>query len=374
MSKNYPGDDSRDQQMESLAQQLPDDHRILDSAYSALIDLDDACIIGNAERRDAAVLRFEACIWKLNGNTFFGCSSGEHDAAHVISEYCRADGGCVPMWGQSGEFIVESTAGDRARVEIKAGCMIGYLSASFNAVDLGAPFISETGYRSHMFQLSEVKTGESVYAYMTRIFQSLVDARKKTLFIAPDSRDRLAAEYLPKWMESLTPIPDRTPETLPNGFVRVEVVLPAPKAFIARKWAAAAQKRIIDIAHREREERLAAMELERERRRQLAQERPKEYKDRLTTVNQYNEFYIGARCEVVKVHHPVFTKTIGTIVKIVTIYDTGNVQAYEDKPVRYRFNRRGNRVVDFDPTCIRSFYSVDQLKIIDDNENNLGES
>ncbi|ELT6525941.1 hypothetical protein R9C27_004435 [Escherichia coli] len=33
MSKHYPGDDSRDQQMEAIAQQLPDDHRILDAAY-----------------------------------------------------------------------------------------------------------------------------------------------------------------------------------------------------------------------------------------------------------------------------------------------------------------------------------------------------
>lgn len=374
MSKNYPGDDSRDQQMEVLAKQLPDDHRILDAAYSALIDLNEACIAGDSESRDVAVLRFEACIWKLNGNTFFGCSSGERDAANVISDYCRAEGGCVPIWGQNGEFIVENTAGGRARIEIKAGCMIGYLSASFNAVDLGAPFVSETGYRSYMFSLSEVKLGETVAAHMTRIFQSLVDARKKPLFIASDSRDRLAAEYLPDWMKSLTPPPDRTPETLPGGFVRVEVLLPAPKAFIARKWAVAAQERITDIVHREREERLAAMEQERERRRQLAQERPKEYKDRLTTVKQYREFYIGARCEVVSVHHPVFTKTIGTIVKIVTIYDTGNVQAYEDKPVRYRINRRGDRVVDFDPTCIRSFYSVDQLKLLDNNENNLGES
>lgn len=39
MSKHYPGDDSRDQQMEAIAQQLPDDHRILDAAHSALIDL-----------------------------------------------------------------------------------------------------------------------------------------------------------------------------------------------------------------------------------------------------------------------------------------------------------------------------------------------
>ena len=368
MSKNYPGDDSRDKQMATIAQQLPDDHRILDAAWNALVELNEACIAGEVERRSAAVYKFEACIWKLNGGTFFGCNSGEQEAAHVIDDYCRAKAGNVPIWGQSGEFIVESAAGRRARVEIKAGCMIGFLSASFNAVDLGAPFISETGYRSYMFNLSEVRPGETVHAHMTRIFQAFFDARKKPIFVDPESRDRLAAEYLPDWMKTLTPPPDRTPETLPDGFVRVEVLLPAPKAFLARKWAASAQERITDIVHREREQRLAALEQERKNR------RPKEYKDRLITVQKYRQFYVGARCEVVKVHHPVFEKTIGTIVKIVTIYDTGYVQAYEDKPPRYRINRRGVRVVEFDPTCIRSFYHVDHLKLLDDNEKKTGES
>ncbi|HIC8859059.1 TPA: hypothetical protein ACW72T_005600, partial [Klebsiella pneumoniae] len=45
------------------------------------------------------------------------------------------------------------------------------------------------------------------------------------------------------------------------------------------------------------------------RRKQLAKERPKEYKDRMITVERYKEFYVGARCEIVSVHHPVFAKT-----------------------------------------------------------------
>ena len=42
----------------------------------------------------------------------------------------------------------------------------------------------------------------------------------------------------------------------------------------------------------------------------------------MITVQRYKEFYVGARCEIVSVHHPVFAKNIGTIVKIVTIYDS----------------------------------------------------
>ncbi|EIP3206722.1 protein klcB [Salmonella enterica] len=368
MSKHYPGDDSRDQQMEAIAQQLPDDHRILDAAYSALIDLNKACMTGDPQQRHDAVYRFEACIWKMNGKTFFGC----HEAAHVISEYCRADDGSIPMWGQHGDFIIESFSGMRARVKVEAGCMMGYLSTSFHVVDLSAPFVSETGYRSHFVQLSDVKPGETVDAHVSRVFQSLIDARKKPAFIAADSRDRLASEPLPDWLKSLSPPPDRTPLTLPDGFVRVEALLPASKAFIARKWAVAAQERITAIMQRELEAERETMRAESERRKQLAKERSKEYKERMITVQRYKEFYVGARCEIVSVHHPVFAKNIGTIVKIVTIYDSGCVEAHEDKPIRYRINRRGTQVVDFDPACVRTFYNIDQLKLLEDNK--TGES
>ncbi len=64
MSKHYPGDDSGDLKMEPIAQHLPDGHHILDAAYAALQQLDDACIAGDAERRETAANRFEACIWK----------------------------------------------------------------------------------------------------------------------------------------------------------------------------------------------------------------------------------------------------------------------------------------------------------------------
>lgn len=49
-------------------------------------------------------------------------------------------------------------------------------------------------------------------------------------------------------------------------------------------------------------------------------------RERMITVQRYKEFYVGARCEIVSVHHPVFAKNIGTIVKIVTIYDSGCVE------------------------------------------------
>ncbi|WP_407214893.1 hypothetical protein [Enterobacter kobei] len=117
--------------------------------------------------------------------TFFGCNAGEHEAAHVISEYCRADDSSgVPMWGQHGDFIIESFSGMRARVKVEAGCMMGYLSTSFHAaVDLGAPFVSETGIVRIFVRLSEVRPGETV-VYVSRVFQNLIDARKRNLLLS----------------------------------------------------------------------------------------------------------------------------------------------------------------------------------------------
>jgi hypothetical protein len=371
MSKNYPSDNSRDLLFETIAQQLPDDHGILDAAYSALIELNCACLAGNDERRDAAANQFEACIWKLNGKSFFGCSAGEHESAHVISEYCRAEGGSVPIWGQHGDFIIETEGGLRARVKTESGCLMGFLSASFHVVDLGAPFVSETGFRSYIFQFSEVLPGETVDAHVLRVFQSLIAARKKPVFLDADHRDNLAAETLPEWMKRITPHADRTPQKLPDGFVRIQAVLPASKAFIARKWSTETQDRIADILQLAQSQRLAELKLESERKNQ--QPKPhKEYKDRLVTVERYREFYVGARCEVVQVHHPVFAKNIGTIIKIVTIYDSGTIVAHDDKPPRTRYNRRGRLVVEYDPTCIRSSYSADDLKLIEESENKNG--
>lgn len=58
-------------------------------------------------------------------------------------------------------------------------------------------------------------------------------------------------------------------------------------------------------------------------------------RERMITVQRYKEFYVGARCEIVSVHHPVFAKNIGTIVKIVTIYDSGCVEVILWIPVRF---------------------------------------
>lgn len=36
---------------------------------------------------------------------------------------------------------------------------------------------------------------------------------------------------------------------------------------------------------------------------------------------------------------------------------------YDNRPVKYRTNRRGEKVVEFDPACVMSPYSADNLEI-----------
>jgi hypothetical protein len=77
------------------------------------------------------------------------------------------------------------------------------------------------------------------------------------------------------------------------------------------------------------------------------------------------EFKPGQRCEIVSVHHPVFDRYIGKRIIIVKVHpDTRQVWAHDDRPVTYKTNRAGRRVVDSDPSCIQSIYGFDQLRLI----------
>lgn len=65
------------------------------------------------------------------------------------------------------------------------------------------------------------------------------------------------------------------------------------------------------------------------------------------------------------VHHPCFDKDIGKVIIVKKVnLDTGSVWAHDDKPVTYRKNRRGRTVVQSDPQCIETIYSMGQLRIV----------
>ena len=124
---------------------------------------------------------------------------------------------------------------------------------------------------------------------------------------------------------------------VPKGFVLVDVVLPAHRAFIARKWAVEAKAKI----------------------------KAAEAAELYAKEEAAGGFRPGARCEVVSVHHHVFKKEIGKKVIITKVsHDTRQVWAHDDRPARYRTNRNGRRVTEYDPRCVESCYSFDQLRIL----------
>lgn len=321
--------------MAELAASMPTDQAgLLAVARAAVDELHASVMACDDAAAELATSRYEAAIWKLNGGTFFGCQGSPEAAGVVIDRHCSAAPGDVPCWGQAGQFLIE-VDGRRALVEFGGG--IGTMGShfAFNAVDLDKPFISETGYRSHFDRL---RGGMTVDAVATAIFAAFLKEKRPRL-IEQESRDRLAGYALPDWTTDLVPPARREPATVavPKGFVLVDVVLLAHQAFIVRKWDAQAKEKI---------KAAKAAEL-------YAKE------------EAGGGFRAGARCEVVSVHHHVFKREIGKKIIITKVsHDTRQVWAHDDRPPRYRINRNGRRVTEYDPHCVQSCYGFDQLRIL----------
>ncbi|EBU8392560.1 klcB [Salmonella enterica subsp. enterica serovar Typhimurium] len=327
--------DELDDLMAGLAASMPSDldgllavaRAAVDELHAGVMACDDAAV-------ELATNRYEAATWKLNGGTFFGCQADQDAAGCVIDRHCSAAPGDVPCWGQAGQFLVE-VEGLRALVDFGGGIGAMGCHFAFNVVDLDKPFISETGYRSHFDRL---RGGMTVDAVAAAIFAAILKD-KRPRRIEPDSRDRLASYALPAWTADLVPQPCREPATVdvPKGFVLVDVVLPAHRAFIARKWAAEAKAKI----------------------------KAAEAAELYAKEEAAGGFRPGARCEVVSVHHHVFKKEIGKKIIITKVsHDTRQVWAHDDRPARYRTNRNGRRVTEYDPRCVESCYGFDQLRIL----------
>ena len=76
-------------------------------------------------------------------------------------------------------------------------------------------------------------------------------------------------------------------------------------------------------------------------------------------------FRPGARCEVVSVHHHAFKGEVGKKIIITKVsHDTRQVWAHDDRPPRYRVNRNGRKVTEYDPRCVQSCYGFDQLRLL----------
>jgi hypothetical protein len=80
---------------------------------------------------------------------------------------------------------------------------------------------------------------------------------------------------------------------------------------------------------------------------------------------QPQDFRPGVKCRVVGVHLACMAKDIGKVVVVTRADpDLQVLFAHDDRPVTYRTNAKGRRVVDHDPRCIQTVYSMRYLRIV----------
>lgn len=235
---------SRDETAARLAGSLPDEKEDLLAFSAGVVEAFNAAVL--ADDFDAAMHHqtvYGAIVWKLNGGTFFGCANGDQAPASVVAARNRAAPGEVPGWGQPGGFIIEV---NDTRVWVEFSGLWGGSGSmpihfEFRAVDLNGWFISETGYRSYFSDIHYGLTvAETAHRAVAGLYQS------KRFRISERRCDELMEQPLPAWIEALEPPPCRRHITkaVPDGFERVDVVLPSHKAFLVRKWHREALKKL----------------------------------------------------------------------------------------------------------------------------------
>ncbi|MDA8232772.1 MAG: hypothetical protein M0006_15685 [Magnetospirillum sp.] len=146
-------------QATAYAIDLPDDEGALCEIARAALDDYHAAVLAND---DSAIVRahkaYAACVYRLNGNTSFGCYGGDGAAGYRVRDYCAAPDGTAPMWGQYGRFLVDI---GRVRAVVTHNGFAGAFGSEyrthfeFRALDLNRPFISQTGYLSHFTTIPE---------------------------------------------------------------------------------------------------------------------------------------------------------------------------------------------------------------------------
>lgn len=183
----------------------------------------DAVRSGAPAQADLALLNWDTVVYRLNGDTFFGCGADDGSKTHLLN-LLAAEPGCVPGWGQDGDWLTE-VQGLRVRVEARHW-MGDTVSLAFFAVDLDQPFLSQTGYRAHYLDPRQWHGHEFAAAVRLELEQQLPHKDWALVSIEADDRARLAESYMPAWLapalEGVThngqqalPLSGRAPVELP---------------------------------------------------------------------------------------------------------------------------------------------------------------
>ncbi|MDP2699911.1 hypothetical protein [Thalassospira sp.] len=149
-------------------------------------DFNSAVLAGDDAGLKASYQAFRDLLVRTNGEKGnFGLYAPDGSGT-VIEKAIEAVPGTVPHWGQNGLFIINTVHG---RVMVEFSCAFKTLAGfKFHAVDLGQPFLSETGFHSclttEVFPLPVDQAAEAAYC-------ALVD-QLGMRFIDPEYRERMA--------------------------------------------------------------------------------------------------------------------------------------------------------------------------------------
>lgn len=120
---------------------------MIDQTQEAIKGINQAVLAGNEILAESIVTQWGKAAEAQYNETDKAVTQFHYCEEIVIR--CAAEEGKVPLWGQNGSFVLE-VEGIRAFV-IYDGLKWGTGHFEFHAIELCAPFISETGYQSHFF-------------------------------------------------------------------------------------------------------------------------------------------------------------------------------------------------------------------------------
>lgn len=192
--------DNRAREFERETGHLPDNYDEAIPYYRDLIERNHAAMLA-ADAAETARLHDEAhkLAVRLNGGEG-GILAHDDAPGYVLARKTAAAPGTVPLWGQTGDFVV-TVGAMRARLLIRIemegvfGIGSGYgfwPGFSAHAVDFDRPFLSETGYRSFLGMCAAPQPGLTPDLFAREVIASYVkrELNGRLVAIAEKYRDR----------------------------------------------------------------------------------------------------------------------------------------------------------------------------------------
>ncbi len=159
----------------AMLEPVPIYRAILDKHHAAMLAGDlEAALQLREEAHDLALLLNKGEPGILAGPDAPGC---------MLEGLTAADDGIVPLWGQTGSFVVD-VQGMSVRIDMGGIFGIGsrycpWVNFSVHAVDWNRPFLSETGYRSFMGVQAALVPGMTPDAFATEVINAHVQKELK---------------------------------------------------------------------------------------------------------------------------------------------------------------------------------------------------